>query len=71
MPLESIVLSLEVQIYDGESQDSLLRRFQRETQTSGIIREIKTRSQFMNKRDTARMKARNNARRKRRQNRGV
>jgi hypothetical protein len=35
------VMSLQVSIRNGESQDSLLRRFQRMVQTSGILREAK------------------------------
>jgi len=63
--LESVEVSLQVSIYEGESQDSLLRRFQRMVQTSGILREAKAHSRFMSKRDEARIKAKNNARRMR------
>jgi len=59
------VLSLEVTIREGESQDSLLRRFQRNVQMSGILREAKTRRRFISRRDAAIIKAKNNARRKR------
>ncbi|MBU2536698.1 MAG: 30S ribosomal protein S21, partial [Chloroflexi bacterium] len=34
-------MSLEVWIREGESQDSLLRRFQRMVQMDGILREAK------------------------------
>ena len=65
-------MSLEVQIRQGESQDSLLRRFQKQVQTSGIIREAKAKSHFVSKRDAARIKTRNSARRRRQQsNRGA
>jgi len=60
-------MSLEVQIRQGESQDALLRRFQKQVQTSGIIREAKAKSRFVSNRDAARIKARNSARRRRRQ----
>jgi len=60
-------MSLEVQIRQGESQDSLLRRFQKMVQISGIMREAKAKSHFVSKRDAARLKARNSARRRKRQ----
>ncbi|HEY78278.1 MAG TPA: 30S ribosomal protein S21 [Dehalococcoidia bacterium] len=60
-------MSLEVLIRNGESQDSLLRRFQRTVQMSGVLREAKARRQFISKRDAARIKAKNSARRRRRQ----
>ena len=60
-------MSLEVQIRQGESQDALLRRFQKMVQTSGILREAKASLRFVSKRDAARIKARNSARRRRRQ----
>ncbi len=61
------VVSLEVSIHEGESQDSLLRRFQRMVQVSGIMREAKAHCRFMSKRDAARIKAKNSARRRRKQ----
>jgi len=60
-------MSLEVYLREGETQDSLLRRFQRMVQMSGIMREAKSHRHFISKRDAARIKAKNNARRKRRQ----
>ncbi|MFC2122852.1 30S ribosomal protein S21 [Bacteroidota bacterium] len=60
-------MSLKVSIREGESQDSLLRRFQRMIQMSGILREAKSHRHFVSKRDAARIKAKNNARRRRRQ----
>ena len=60
-------MSLEVSIREGESQDSLLRRFGRVVQMSGILREAKSHQRFMSKRDAARVKAKANARKKRRQ----
>jgi len=58
-------MSLEVTIREGESQDSLLKRFQRMVQTGGILREAKAHRYFISKRDAARIKAKNNARRRR------
>jgi len=60
------VISLEVRPREGESQDSLLRRFQRAVQMSGVLREAKAHQHFISKRDAARIKAKNNAKRRRR-----
>ena len=60
------VMSSQVLIREGESQDSLLRRFQKMVQTSGILREAKAHSHFLSKGETARLKAQKSARRKRR-----
>ncbi len=60
---------MQVSIRAGESQDSLLRRFQRTVQMSGILREAKTHNHFVSKGDAARIKAKNSARRKRRERR--
>ena len=60
------VMSLQVSIREGESQDSLLRRFQRMVQTSGILREAKAHRHFLSKGETARLKAQKSARRRRR-----
>ncbi len=59
------VMSLEVSIREGESQDSLLRRFQRMVQVSGILRDAKAQRYFLSKREVARVKARKSARRRR------
>ncbi len=61
------VMSLTVKIHGSESQDSLLRRFQRMIQMDGILREAKANRYFVSRRDAARIKAKKNARRKRRQ----
>jgi len=58
-------MSLEVLIREGETQDSLLRRFQRMVQMDGILREAKSHRYFLSKRETARLKAKKNARRRR------
>jgi ribosomal protein S21 len=60
-------MSLEVHLREGETQDSLLRRFQRTVQMSSILREAKANRYFVSKGDAARIKARNSARRKRRE----
>jgi len=59
-------LSLEVSIREGESQESLLRRFQRMVQMSGVLREVKAIRHFVPKSEAARIKAKKNAQRKRR-----
>jgi len=61
------VMALKVTIREGESQESLLRRFQRMVQMDGILREVKAHRYFVSKGDAARIKARNSAKRRRRQ----
>ena len=51
---------------EGESQESLLRRFHKKVQASGIIRETKRHRYFVSKREATRIKAKKNARRRRR-----
>ena len=58
-------MALQVSIRDGESQDSLLKRFQRMVQTDGVLREAKSHRYFLSKREVARLKAKKNARSKR------
>ena len=58
-------MSMQVQVRDGESQDSLLRRFQKVVQTSGILREVKAQRHFISKGEKARLKAQKSARRRR------
>ena len=60
------ILSLEVSIHEGESQESLLHRFQKMVQMSGIMREVKANRHFIPKSEAARIKAKKNAQRKRR-----
>jgi len=60
-------MSLEVLINKGESQESLLRRFQKMVQMSGVLREVKANSHFVSKSEAVRIKAKKNAQRKRRQ----
>ena len=58
-------MSMQVIIREGESQDSLLRRFQRMVQMSGILREVKTHRYFLSKGEKARLKAQKSAKRRR------
>ena len=60
-------MALEVTIREGESQESLLRRFQRMVQVDGILREAKAHRHFISKGDAVRIKARKAAKRRRRQ----
>jgi ribosomal protein S21 len=53
-------MSLEVSIREGETQESLLRRFQRMVQVSGIMREVKAHRYFLSKGQASRLKARGN-----------
>jgi ribosomal protein S21 len=62
-------LSLKVTIREGESQEALLRRFQRMVQMSGVLREAKAHNHFVSRRDAARIKAKKSARRGLRQGR--
>ncbi|MDP2718600.1 MAG: 30S ribosomal protein S21 [Dehalococcoidia bacterium] len=59
--------SLEVRVNEGESQESLLRRFQRMVQMSGVLREVKANRHFVPKSEAARIKSKKNAQRRRRQ----
>jgi len=59
------IVALEVFIHEGETQDSLLRRFQRMVQMDGILREAKAHRHFLSKREAARLKAKKSARRRR------
>ena len=60
-------MSLEVSLRDGESQESLLLRFRRVVQTSGVLREFKMHRYFVSKGEADRIKAKNSARKRRRQ----
>jgi ribosomal protein S21 len=62
-------LAADVYIREGETQESLLKRFQRTVQMSGILREVKANRYFLSKGETARLKAKKAARRRRRYNR--
>jgi ribosomal protein S21 len=58
-------MPLKVSKREGETEDSLLKRFQRMVQMDGVLREAKARRHFVSKREAARMKAKKNARRRR------
>jgi ribosomal protein S21 len=58
-------MALLVSIYDGESQDALIRRFQKAIQMEGILREFKVSQTFISKRDAYIMKSKRSARRRR------
>lgn len=60
-----LVMPLKVSKREGETQDSLLKRFQRMVQLDGVLREAKSRRYFLSKREAARLKAKKNARRRR------
>ena len=62
-------MSADVVLHPGESQESLLRRFQKMVQTSVILKEFRAHQRFMTKRDAYLLKAKNNARRNKRQSR--
>ena len=57
------IMALEVSIREGETQDSLLRRFQRVVQMDGVLREMKAHRYFLSKREATRLKAKKNAKR--------
>ena len=59
------VMTLDVSIREGETQESLLKRFQRVVQMDGVLREAKAHRHFLSKRDVARLKAKKSARRRR------
>ncbi len=53
---------MRVSLREGESQESLLGRFQKGMQSSGILREFRARRHFISKPEKARMAARKAAR---------
>jgi len=58
-------MAMKVSLRQGETQESLLRRFQKMVQVNGILREVKTHRYFISKREAARLKAKKNMRSKR------
>ncbi len=58
-------MALDVSLRAGESQDSLVRRFQKGIQMEGILREFRASQTFLSKRDAYILKSRRAARRKR------
>ena len=59
-------MSLDVYLRDGETQEALLKRFQRTIEMSGILREVKAKRFFVSRGDAARIKAKKAARRRQR-----
>jgi len=57
-------MSLDVSLRDGESQESLIRRFQKTVQMDGVLREWKDSQTFLSKRDAGKQKSKRAARRK-------
>src|SRR5919202_6829542 len=55
-----------VSLRDGETQEALLRRFQRSVQNSGLLREVKGKRFFISNGEKARIAARKSAARHRR-----
>lgn len=55
-----------VSLRDGESQEALLKRFQRSIQNSGLLREVKAKRFFISNGEKARIAARKSAARYRR-----
>ncbi|MFC1908389.1 30S ribosomal protein S21 [Chloroflexota bacterium] len=60
-------MSLEISIHEGESQESLLRRFQKMVQMSEVLHEVKANHHLILKSEAARIKAKKNAQWRRRQ----
>jgi ribosomal protein S21 len=58
-------MALNVSLNEGESQESLVRRFQKSIQMEGILREARASQTFLSKRDAANLKSKRAARRKR------
>jgi ribosomal protein S21 len=55
-----------VSLREGETQEALLRRFQRSVQNSGLLREVKAKRFFVSNGEKARIAARKSAARYRR-----
>jgi ribosomal protein S21 len=58
-------MALNVSLHEGESQESLIRRFQKGIQMEGILREFRASQTFICKRDAFIIKSKRAARRKR------
>jgi ribosomal protein S21 len=63
--LGGVVMALDVALHEGESQESLIRRFQKVIQMEGILREAKASQTFLSKRDAYKLKSKRAARRRR------
>lgn len=60
-----------VTIEEGESQEQLLRRFQKKVQGAGILREAKAHRYYIPKSEAVRIKAKKIARRRHRNSRSM
>lgn len=60
-----------VKLREGESQEQLLRRFQRKVQEGGILRDVGEHRHYVPKSEVARIKAKKSARRRHRYSRRV
>jgi ribosomal protein S21 len=58
-------MALDVSLREGESQESLIRRFQKGIQMEGILREFRASQTFLCKRDALMIKSKRAARRRR------
>lgn len=57
-------MTMQVSIREGESQESLLRRFQKVVQMSGVLRDAKSTRYFVSDGEKRRMRAQQSARRR-------
>jgi small subunit ribosomal protein S21 len=62
-------MSLNILLREGETQESLLKRFTKAIELSGVLHEAKAKRFFISRGDAARIKAKKAARRRRRQDR--
>jgi len=62
---KGVFMALEVTPYDGETQESLVRRFQKAVQMEGILKEFRASQTFLCKRDAHIIKSKRAARRRR------
>jgi ribosomal protein S21 len=58
-------MAIDVSLREGESQDSLIRRFQKIVQMEGVLREFRASQTFLSKRDAQIIKSKRATRRKR------
>jgi ribosomal protein S21 len=59
------LMTLDVSLHQGETQDAMLRRFLRVVQMDGVLHEARARRFFVSNGDAARIKRQKNARRRR------
>jgi ribosomal protein S21 len=57
-------MALDVSLHEGESQESLVRRFQKAVQIEGVLREFRASQTFLSKRDAYILKSKRAARRR-------